>query len=180
MNGRAWNSTLRPGQPPVRHARLQGGARLARSPLSRIGRKTLERGRQQWNSGLHPFPAAVCVLIDARDICQPDEVRCCQRCGSTRNLQRHHRRGKASGGSDNRPHTQCPCNAVTLCLSCHFWAHTDGRAQAEDEGFIVSQAVDQPGSIGVMRFAAADGGATQFPSCDGRWLESAPEMREVA
>jgi hypothetical protein len=41
--------------------------------------------------------------------------------------------------------------------------------RAEAEGFIVSQSVDWPGSVSVMRFAAAEGGASQYPSCDGRW-----------
>lgn len=54
-------------------------------------------GRQRTEVGTHPFPPAIQALIDARDVAQPDEVRCCQRCGITSGLHRHHRRGKADG-----------------------------------------------------------------------------------
>ena len=126
------------------------------------------------------FSAAVCDLIDARDGDDSGAVlvRLCQCCGSTRNLHRHHRRGKDAGGSGNRPHTHCACNGVTLCLVCHGEVHAHPE-QSEAEGWIVSQSEDEPGSVGVMRFAAAEGGATQFASCDGRWLETAAEMREA-
>lgn len=124
-------------------------------------------------------PVAV-LRIDVRDSDDSGAVlvRLCQGCGSTRNLHRHHRRGKDAGGSGERAHTHCACNGLTLCTTCHTWAHANPE-QARAEGWIVSQSVDEPGSVGVMRFAAAEGGATQFPSCDGRWLETAPEMREV-
>jgi hypothetical protein len=132
---------------------------------------------------LHPFPAAAIVLIDLRDAITAEvtiPVRLCQRDGSAQNLARHHRRGKGQGGSENRPHTQCPCNAVTLCQRCHYWAHVLEPRQAMAEGFIVSRSVGRPGSVGVMRFAAAQGGATMWPSCGGLWLETAPEAREMA
>lgn len=132
---------------------------------------------------LHPFPAAACALIDLRDAITAEvtiPVRMCQRCGSGQSLARHHRRGKGQGGSENRPHTQCPCNAVTLCQRCHYWAHVLDPGQAKAEGFIVSRSVGLPGAVGVMRFAAAEGGAPMWPSCDGAWLETAPEAREMA
>jgi hypothetical protein len=132
---------------------------------------------------LHPFPASACKLTDLRDAITIEvtvPVRLCQRCGLAQSLARHHRRGKGKGGSENRPHTQCPCNAVTLCQGCHYWAHVLEPSQARAEGFIVSQSVAEPGSVGVMRFAAAEGGAAMWPSCDGQWLETAPEAREMA
>jgi hypothetical protein len=125
------------------------------------------------SSGLRPFPARVAAQLDERD------DRCCQRCGRTRGIHRHHRRGKASGGS-RRKHTQCACNGVLLCWRCHHWAHVTHRAQAEAEGFIVSQSVDEPASAGVMRFAGSAGGVTQWPACSGEWAGTADEAREVA
>jgi len=116
-----------------------------------------------------PFPAKVAALLDARD-------EWCQRCGSPRDLERHHRRGKASGGSENRPHTQCACNGVRLCMTCHIWAHRHGRAEAEDQGFMVSQAQDEPGRVSVMRGSEDGGGAAMWPSCDGQWLSEPGEV----
>jgi len=126
------------------------------------------------------FPGPICGQIDRRDGDGDGAipVRLCQRCGETHNLHRHHRRGKDSGGSGERAHTHCACNGVTLCFHCHGEVHANPE-QARAEGWIVSQSEDEPGSVGVMRFAAAEGGATQWPSCDGRWLETAPEMREA-
>lgn len=123
------------------------------------------------------FSGAVCQLIDLRD--GDDDgaelVRLCQRCGSTRNLHRHHRRLKGEGGASG-PHAHCACNGVTVCLACHDEIHNRaGRQQMEAEGWIVSQAILRPGTRGVMRFAAAEGGATHWPSCEGHWLETGPE-----
>lgn len=120
-----------------------------------------------------PFPPAVADQINQRD-------ERCQRCGSRRGLHRHHRRGKANGGS-RRKHAQCACNGILLCWLCHHWAHVTGRRQAEAEGFVVSQSVRKPGSVGVMRYAGAGmGGATQWPTCDGEWVSTAPEALEAA
>lgn len=120
-----------------------------------------------------PFPAAVRAQIDARD-------KCCQRCAATQALEHHHRRLKGIGGSKHRTHAQHACNGILLCRKCHGWAHRGDRRTAEAQGFIVSQSVDEPGLVGVMRFAAAGGGATQWPACDGSWADTAPEMREAA
>lgn len=68
---------------------------------------------------------------------------------------------------------------LTLCRKHHRLVHRNGRVRAQAEGFIVSQAVDVPANIGVMRFAEADGGTTQYPSCTGKWLD-APELLEAA
>ena len=123
-------------------------------------------------SGANAFPKRVAGRIDRRD-------GCCQRCGSSRNLHRHHRRGKGSGGSQRRPHAQCACNGIVLCFYCHMWAHGKGRREAEAQGFIVSQAVDEPGSVGVMRFAEAGSGVTQWPTCGGEWAGTAAEALEA-
>lgn len=130
-------------------------------------------------SGLRAFPRKVAALLDKRD-------GICQRCGIAGPLHRHHRRGKGSGG-DRRLHAQCACNGLELCTwnpqdglgGCHRWVHLHPR-QAMAEGFIVSHEAERPGDIGVMRFAARDGGATQWPACAGEWLETAPEAGEAA
>ena len=108
-------------------------------------------------------------------------ARLCERCGSARDPHRHHRRLKQKGGSSNRAHTHCPCNAVTVCLTCHDEIHDRAsRRRMEDEGWIVPQAVNGPGSVGVKRFAAAGGDTTRWPSCTGEWLETAAEALEAA
>jgi hypothetical protein len=157
-------------------------AELSRTNLPRPATQQLPAGLRPKTPATagrpQPFPRPVCLLLDARDVCQPDLVRCCQRCGTAKNLERHHRRGKASGGSRWRPHAQCSCNGIILCgpgvgsLDCHHWAHANERRQAEDEGFIVSQAVNFPGSKHVIRFTKAGRDAIMWPSCDGRWLNA--------
>lgn len=128
----------------------------------------------------HPFPTAVTALLDARDISLLDMERCCQMCAAIQYLEHHHRRLKGMGGSENRDHAQCTCNGILLCRRCHRWAHTTGRLHAEAMGFVVSRAEDEPGKWGVMRFAAIDGGSTQWPDCHGNWCGTAPEAREAA
>jgi 5-methylcytosine-specific restriction enzyme A len=120
----------------------------------------------------HPFPALVRDVLDMRDRL------CCQRCAGTRDIHRHHRRPKGMGGSRDE-HAQCTCNGLLACGPCHAWIHAHPRL-AEAQGFIVSQSVQVPGSVGVMRFAESGGGATQWPTCDGEWAESAAEARETA
>lgn len=175
---------LHRGKPLERKSPLQ-----ARRPLRARARlaRTAPEGKHRAGSTLaasapESFSPAVCTLVDARDSDDSGAVlvRLCQRCGSTRNLHRHHRRLKDAGGSSGRPHTHCACNAVTVCLRCHGEIHGPERRENEAQGWIVSQSVDEPGSAGVMRFAAAEGGATQWPSCDGRWLETAAEALEAA
>ena len=121
----------------------------------------------------YSFPRKTAGLIDARDSDLSGE-RCCQRCGSKWHLERQHRRAKGMGGSQNRPHAHCPCNGITLCRDCHQWAHAHPE-RAEAEGFIVSQSVGEPGSRGVMRFSASEGGATMWPDCSGNWLSAVGE-----
>ena len=114
-----------------------------------------------------PFPPPVAALLDARD-----EV--CQRCGRSGRLERHHRRAKASGGSKARSHTQCACNGVKLCRSCHNWVHLNPRS-ARAEGWIVLQSVSRPGSLAMSLYsvlACDDPWLPEilWPTCDGRWM----------
>lgn len=157
------------------HGCLCGSCHLRRIPM---GTRTVKPAKE---TGPESFPRPACQLIDVRDSDDSGAVpvRLCQGCGSTRNLHRHHRRGKDAGGSGRRPHAHCACNGLTLCQTCHDWAHANPR-EAQAMGWIVSQSAGEPAAEGVMRFAAAGGGATQWPSCDGRWAETAPEMREAA
>ena len=169
---------------PPRARPMSRGKPLARAgSLSPASRKRLaEALTRQRARRMESFPRPACLLIDARDQLQDhaEPYRCCQRCGTTRDLHRHHRRGKAAGGSSRRAHTHCPCNAVTLCGECHRWAHTKGRALAQEQGFVVSQAVTEPATAGVLRFAADGGTTTWWPSCSGQWLAAAPRLLEAA
>lgn len=183
----AARTPLHRGKPLERKSPL-----LARKPLEartvlRPGtpRRAQAAAAAKGHSAARSFPPRSRKLIDRRDSdhAGAEPVRLCQRCGTAEDPQRHHRRGKQKGGSHRRPHTQCPCNGITLCgpggRGCHQWAHAHPE-QARAEGFIVSQSVNAPGSAGVMRFAAAEGGATQWPSCSGGWLETAAEALEAA
>ncbi|MGH3304125.1 MAG: hypothetical protein ACRDOK_21085 [Streptosporangiaceae bacterium] len=121
-------------------------------------------------TGARPFPPRVLALIDVRD------ERRCQRCATGSELHHHHRRGKGQGGS-RAPHTQCPCNGITLCWRCHDWAHVRGRAVAERLGFVVSQSVAEPGTVPVTRFGR---GRSWYPACDGEWVPVAAADGEEA
>ena len=114
------------------------------------------------------FPPAIAALIDARDAW-------CIHCGTPRGLQRHHRRIKGFGG-DPRPHTDCACNGVRICATCHDWAHSgDGRREAEAEGLIIPRVTAAPWTLPVLVHLEEDaGGQRKFPSCDGRWLDYMP------
>jgi hypothetical protein len=117
----------------------------------------------------------VAALIDARD-------QWCVKCGSPYDLHRHHRRIKGQGG-DSRPHTDCPCNAVVLCLAHHAWVHSgDGRREAEAEGFIIPRSETRPWMRPVMvrTEEESDSGFTAWPTCDGAYLTEAPEGAEAA
>lgn len=153
---------------------LRSRTPLARTaPLREAAPHTIARGQ----STSHPFPPAVCLLIDARDSDGSGAlpVRLCQWCGTSRNPQRHHRRGKNKGGSQDRTCTQCACNGLTLCgpggNDCHAWAHAH-PVKARKAGLIVSQAVDEPGTVGVV-LGGTEGGTTRWwPSCTGHWCST--------
>lgn len=122
-----------------------------------------------------PFPPLIAKLIDGRDYC-------CQGCGYSGRLERHHRRLKASGGSGARAHTQCTCNGVSLCRQCHQFVH-EHPALARTFGLIVVQAFKYPRLIevtryglGQIRFPYADWEDHEpepfWPTCDGQWVHS--------
>lgn len=111
------------------------------------------------------FPAPVRAAALARDLA-------CIGCGYDGALDVHHRRIRGHGG-DSRPHTHCLCNAVCLCRAEHRAAHLAGRREAEGAGWVISREVLLPGSVSVMLFGSGGGGASMFPTCDGRWSETA-------
>lgn len=116
------------------------------------------------------FPKDVAALLAERDPW-------CVHCGSPFDLELHHRRLKGIGG-DSRPCTQCSCNGVRLCRPCHAWAHSgDGRREAGAEGLIVLRSIIEPGTASVLVHLEDDrGGVRKYPSCDGDWLDEAPEV----
>lgn len=123
-----------------------------------------------------PFPPLVQKIIDKRD-----EGRC-QRCGRAGlRLERHHRRAKSMGGSTARSHTQCPCNALSLCRSCHAYVH-EHPADSRDQGWITRQGVTRPGHSRVMRSIGEDDWGNlldpQWATCDGRWVHSPMEAED--
>lgn len=122
-----------------------------------------------------PFPPAVAKLIDKRDKGE------CQGCGRTDvRLERHHRRGKASGGSKARAHTQCACNGLSLCRACHRWVHSE-ITSAREFGMVVRQSVPLPGKIGFVRYALASPDWEDdevWARCDGEWVHSPAEIED--
>jgi hypothetical protein len=117
----------------------------------------------------------VAALIDARD-------QWCVKCGSPYDLHRHPMRIKGHGG-DSRPHTDCPCNGILLCLAHHAWVHSgDGRREAEAEGFIIPRSETRPWTRPVMvrTEEESDSGCTVWPTCGGTYLTDAPEGAEAA
>ena len=69
----------------------------------------------------------------------------CSRCGSGWELHVHHRFPRA-GGTD-----ESAANRVTLCVTCHRWAHGN-PVQARAEGWIVRGEAD-PAGVPVEHFA---------------------------
>jgi len=80
---------------------------------------------------LHPDPPP---LLANEQIRERDGNQCAK-CGSTRDLDVHHRLLR-SGGTDERA-----SNRVTLCRKCHSWAHSHVRA-ATLAGWLVSRYAD--------------------------------------
>jgi hypothetical protein len=124
------------------------------------------------------IPPKVRRIMDIRD--SVDGVRLSVLSGMAGSLHRHHRRLKQMGG-DTRPHTDCPCNLVTLEEGEHFWCHTIGRVFADAEGFIVSSSVLFPGSVPVLVHGVGDaGGVLAWPTCSGEWSDVAPGEQVAA
>lgn len=112
---------------------------------------------------LDPFPPTVAAQLDRRD-------EHCQRCGRGGRLERHHRRAKHMGGSKGRAHTQCACNGLRLCRTCHRWVH-ENVTEATDHGWIVKQAVVLPAKAGVTRcIGVAMEDWAPVPVLDPQWL----------
>ena len=123
---------------------------------------------------LDPFPPVVAAQLDKRD-------EHCQRCGRGGRLERHHRRGKHMGGSKGRAHTQCACNGLRLCRTCHRWVHEHVLA-AVAHGWIVKQSVPLPAREGVTRCLFVDDGVPvldpQWLRCDGTAVHSPLEVED--
>jgi hypothetical protein len=117
-------------------------------------------------AGYEGFPQPVRLAAIARDF------GACLHCGYDRTLEVHHKRIKGMGG-DSRAHTDCLCNALTLCRACHQWAHRE-RREAKAKGFVVPRGTLLPGSVSVMIHGAGGGGSTMFATCDGLWTTAAP------
>ncbi|HEV2450748.1 MAG TPA: HNH endonuclease signature motif containing protein [Streptosporangiaceae bacterium] len=112
------------------------------------------------------IPPKVRKLVHARD------DRYCQHCGGhfpDGGIHLHHRRLKQNGG-DPRPHTDCPCNLISLCWTCHDWLHNtaEGRAKAKRESFIIPNATPEPGLVSVLLHGDLDGEDVQaWLTCAG-------------
>jgi len=106
---RPYNSTL------TRKTPLRSNKRLSRNtPLKARGRQGAER--TNWER--------VKRQAIKRD-------KCCQRCGTTRNLDVHHKLPRGRRGRDELE------NLVTLCRMCHDWVH-DHPFEAWRQGFTIS------------------------------------------
>lgn len=84
----------------------------------------------------NPIPTSSRTTLAARD-------RTCVRCLMPATAL-HHRRGRAVPGI----HQHCPCNLVSLCDSCHRWAHSNPNDGARS-GYLVSRSVAEPSIIPV-------------------------------
>lgn len=174
------NVPLAAKTPLARSPLLPGSSSLPRTgwrirnngirPVSAESTQAAPRRRTASSGRRESFPPAVAALIDARDPW-------CVHCGTPFGLQRHHRRIKGHGG-DSRPHTDCACNGVRICLECHDWAHSgNGRAEADTEGLIIPRATVAPWTLGVLvHLEENHGGLLKYPSCDGRWADSPDEV----
>lgn len=80
--------------------------------------------------------AATRALVLARD------GGSCVICGSTQNLQIHHRAGRRMGGT-RRPEINSPANLLTLDLECHQSVESR-RRDALDRGLLLPQSVEDP------------------------------------
>jgi len=100
---------------------------LTRSPMRRNHRRT------------GPKPHTVALVL------QRDGYACI-RCGAAE-LQLHHRRPRAMGGTD-REETNQPQNLVSLCLRCHTHVERH-RSDAITAGWLVQQ-LDDPATVACL------------------------------
>lgn len=149
------------GGPLLRHTQIRRATQAGKSAARRSG----ATGRRE------SFPPAVAALIDARDPW-------CIHCGSPYDLDRHHRRIKGMGG-DKRDHTDCACDGVRICRTCHQWAHSgDGQREAEAEGLIIPRSTTEPYRVSVLVHTSEDGGGMRkWPLCDGTYADEEPEVK---
>lgn len=145
--------------------RLSGPEMDAMAGLLKAARPRKQRVRKPAKGRTDTIPPKVRGLVNDRDPW-------CVHCGSPNALHQHHRRLKGDGG-DTRPHTDCCCNLVRLCATCHYWAHVLGRPEAEAEGLIIPAETLLPGSVSVL-VHTADGGMDRYPACDGEWVSNSP------
>ena len=66
-----------------------------------------------------------------------DELENCERCGSTRGLQVHHRKLRKHGGTNDR------ANLIMVCLDCHNHIHAH-PAWSREVGLLVSAYAEHP------------------------------------
>jgi hypothetical protein len=151
-----------------RSASLRRGAPLKRGkPLAQVSARRAAAGTPQRKPAKpEGFPEAIRQAALARDHGH------CIACGDDRSLHVHHRRIKGMGG-DARAHTDCLCNAATVCALCHRWAHAE-RREAEAQGFVVPRGTKLPGSVSVKVHGAGGDGSALYPTCGGEWVTEAP------
>lgn len=153
-------------------------APLGRSQgLSRTG-FTLIRGGGD-GAAVIPFPERKTPQVrgtiprEVRRLVARRDMGLCVHCAKPA-VHQHHRRIKGYGG-DSRPHTDCPCNLLSVCLKSHELAHGK-RFEALAEGLIVPRSTRLPGLLPVLVHGyEGDPGARGWPSCDGRWLTYEPD-----
>ena len=183
---RAWGSSL-----PARSAYMDRGTGLSRSrqpapgDASSVPLRASTLTRQPWSRKVpaatgRDAVAALRTPPRRRDTIPPKvrkavhgrDQRRCLHCGGwfpDGGIHIHHRRLKQAGG-DPRPHTDCACNLVSLCWTCHGWFHDTeaGRAKAEAEGFIIPNVTPEPWRLSVLVHGEDDGsGIKAWPTCEG-------------
>lgn len=79
------------------------------------------------------------IPTKSREVVRARDMGTCIRCGMG-GTDWHHRRRRAV---KNGHFQHCPCIGVTLCRTCHAWAHANPR-RAQETGFIISAYEDEP------------------------------------
>lgn len=147
---------------------LVPGASVIPCPACR-GFHVVPPGKPAAAGAVSGFPRAIRLAALERD------GGSCVYSGMTGLLEVHHRRPKGMGG-DQRDHTDCLCNAVTVVRPVHGWAHASPRL-ARAVGLLVPKSAVLPGATSVMVHGAGGGGSALFATCDGLWTSAAPAGR---